>query len=77
MKAGPETKQVDIDDLDSEDSEQEFEGIKNDHDVDDDGVPQTDPEGYWKKAAKHGIYPKGKSPTKIYKDGKRRKNYKY
>jgi len=77
MKAGPETKQVDVDDLDSEDSEQEFEGIKNDHDVDDDGVPQTDPEGYWKKAAKHGIYPKGKSPTKIYKDGKRRKNYKY
>ena len=49
-----------------EDSAQDFENIKNDHDVDDNGIPQTDPEGYWKKAAKHGIYPKGKSPSKIY-----------
>ena len=59
-KAGPETKQVDIDDLDGERQEasaQEFERIKNDHDVDDNGIPQTDPKGYWKKAAKHGVYP--------------------
>jgi hypothetical protein len=86
-KGGPETKQINIDDvIDADDldgekqeaSAQEFENIKNDHDVDDDGIPQTDPEGYWKKAAKHGIYPKGKSPSKIYsKSGKRRKNYKY
>ena len=41
-------------------SAQTFENIKNDHDVDDNGIPQTDPEGYWKKAAKHGITPKSK-----------------
>lgn len=74
-KGGPETKQINIDDMiDADDldgekqeaSAQEFENIKNDHDVDDDGIPQTDPKGYWIKAAKHGIYPKGKSPSKIY-----------
>ena len=35
----------------------DFENIKNDHDVDDEGNPQTDSKGYWKKAAKHGITP--------------------
>ena len=69
--AGVETKEArgemmgDIDNK-QEASAQDFENIKNDHDVDDNGIPQTDPEGYWKKAAKHGIYPKGKSPSKIY-----------
>ena len=38
-------------------SEQTFENIKNDHDVNDEGIPQTDPKGYWKKAAKYGVYP--------------------
>ena len=40
-----------------EKSAQTFENIKNDHDVDDEGNPQTDSKGYWKKAAKHGITP--------------------
>jgi hypothetical protein len=70
--AGVETKKARGEMMDlvegekQESSAQDLANIKNDHDVDDDGVPQTDPEGYWKKAAKHGIYPKGKSPSKIY-----------
>ena len=58
-KAGPETKQVDVDDMGErrEASAQSFENIKNDHNVNAAGIPQTAPKGYWRKAAKHGLYP--------------------
>ena len=50
-----------IDDAEKQEaSAQTFEDIKNDHNVNDEGIPGTDPKGYWRKAAKHGIYPKKK-----------------
>ena len=60
----------------AENKEQKIENLKNDHDVNDDGVPQTDPEGYYKKT---GIKPpkkKKKHPLGIEDPAELEKLYK-
>jgi len=99
MKAGPETKQVDVDDIDKgllpgendaitpatkNDSPSEIQADRNDRiqflEDDIENGDYTDEEKEIMKKSLAVLESKGRgkaAPTKIYKDGKRRKNYKY